>query len=517
MKLNPIVVPQWPKLAWVASIREGSDEIRVLCGPMVEVADDWIVEAVWAGEFTEGDFDLTDLVFGSGVRMRDGRAIFVSSGTTLDRLWRAARGNTVYVSNSLPALLAVGGIQLRIDYQQYSNDILTIARGLDSYARTIPASDAEVSVTYFHNLTYDQGLLLECPKPNTTPPFRRYEDYEAFLVGVAEGLGANAGSGRRSHRIVPLASVSSGYDSPAAAWIATYAGCRDAVTLRRSRSFWRGLDSGQRIARRLNLVCREYDNRRTQYQHEEAVWAATGRPAELNMTVFDYPEPLCLFFTGFHGGGIWGSSRLHSFDPFARADASGLGLCEFRLIKGMFHAPVPYWGARRGNELRRISQSDEMATWRIGGNYDRPIPRRILEQAGLPRKSFAVRKKNTQSEAFFLWPYSNEVRGRFEGWLGQQGVRYPPRGLLSAARWIAEMDNLIAMNVLSRFGWRERGIRKHLLRPASFLLFQWANSVLAQALHADLRCVASESTGVEINLSERDAGRTHANAGRQAQ
>ena len=52
----------------------------------MEVCDTWFCEAVWDGDYEAGDFDLTDLVFGSGGRLRDERAIFVSSGTTVDRL-----------------------------------------------------------------------------------------------------------------------------------------------------------------------------------------------------------------------------------------------------------------------------------------------------------------------------------------------------------------------------------------------------------------------------------------------
>ena len=106
MRLVPTVVPGWPKLAWVASFVEGSEEIRVLHGPMVETSPDWIVEAVWAGDFQSGAFDLTDLVFGTGIRLRDNRAVFVSSGTPFDRLVYYKDQENWFVGNSFPALLA---------------------------------------------------------------------------------------------------------------------------------------------------------------------------------------------------------------------------------------------------------------------------------------------------------------------------------------------------------------------------------------------------------------------------
>ena len=99
-RLRPTVVPGWPKLAWVAKMRNGFHEIEVLCGPLVERGDDWIAEAVWAGPFIHGDFDKTDLVFGTGIRIRRNRTVFVTSGTVFDRLVFCQRGDSWHVSNS---------------------------------------------------------------------------------------------------------------------------------------------------------------------------------------------------------------------------------------------------------------------------------------------------------------------------------------------------------------------------------------------------------------------------------
>jgi len=45
MRLSPRLVPDWPKLAWVARLTKGADTIEVLHGPMVETAKDWCAEA----------------------------------------------------------------------------------------------------------------------------------------------------------------------------------------------------------------------------------------------------------------------------------------------------------------------------------------------------------------------------------------------------------------------------------------------------------------------------------------
>jgi hypothetical protein len=84
-------VAGWPPLAWIALCDRAGGQIRVRHGPGVETRENWFCEAVWAGEFGAGDFDRTDLIAGSGARLREGRLVFVSSGTTVDRLPTARR------------------------------------------------------------------------------------------------------------------------------------------------------------------------------------------------------------------------------------------------------------------------------------------------------------------------------------------------------------------------------------------------------------------------------------------
>ena len=87
MKLIYNRIESWPRLAWVAELKQGLEKITIFHGSDVETTEQWCVEAVWAGDYSRGDFDQTDLIFGSGIRCRDNKAVFVSSGSTLDRLW----------------------------------------------------------------------------------------------------------------------------------------------------------------------------------------------------------------------------------------------------------------------------------------------------------------------------------------------------------------------------------------------------------------------------------------------
>lgn len=75
-----------------------------------------------------------------------------------------------------------------------------------------------------------------------------------------------------------------------------------------------------------------------------------------------------------------------------RGDPSGNTLAEFRLHAGFVHAVVPMIGAEHHPAIDAISKSGEMDAWRVPGSYDRPIPRRIAEEAGVPRQAFGQKK-----------------------------------------------------------------------------------------------------------------------------
>src|SRR4051812_48294900 len=102
-----ILIDGWPPLAWAAKCSKTGSVITVYHGKQVETRNEWFCEAVWDNEFESGDFDKTDLVFGSGCRGRGNNAIFVSSGTTVDRLQSISSPDGVWVSNSLTCLLTV--------------------------------------------------------------------------------------------------------------------------------------------------------------------------------------------------------------------------------------------------------------------------------------------------------------------------------------------------------------------------------------------------------------------------
>src|SRR5438067_688694 len=59
-----------------------------------------------------------------------------------------------------------------------------------------------------------------------------------------------------------------------------------------------------------------------------------------------------------------------------------------------------------------------MAPWRLGSDYDRPIPRRILEEAGIPRQLFGTRKKAVVET--YNFPKNRALRRQFFAYARRQ-------------------------------------------------------------------------------------------------
>jgi hypothetical protein len=114
---------------------------------------------------------------------------------------------------------------------------------------------------------------------------------------------------------------------------------------------------------------------------------------------FDPLLPGRVLLTGFHGDKIWGLYEKPN-TVLARGDVSGSCLQEFRLWRDFMHIPVPMIGARRHPEIAALSHAPGMRPYLLHNDYDRPIPRRVLEQAGVPRSLFGQHKKAASLQLF---------------------------------------------------------------------------------------------------------------------
>ncbi|MDQ3259424.1 MAG: hypothetical protein M3Q00_01340, partial [Pseudomonadota bacterium] len=112
LQLEYMAMPTWPPLAWLACCESGIPKVRVYHGTNVETTESFFCEAVWAGDYALGDIDETDIIAGSGGRLRAGEITFVSPGATVDRLQFLRNAGGIWTSNSLACLLAASGAEV---------------------------------------------------------------------------------------------------------------------------------------------------------------------------------------------------------------------------------------------------------------------------------------------------------------------------------------------------------------------------------------------------------------------
>jgi hypothetical protein len=223
---------------------------------------------------------------------------------------------------------------------------------------------------------------------------------------------------------------------------------------------------------------------------EQELLAAAATESELVfadlLRILQSAEQPAMLCTGYHGDKVW------SRDPGAeylggdlrRGDVSGLPLSEARLVAGTIHVAVPFLGARSIGDLVGISNSPEMAPWSVGGDYDRPIPRRLAEQSGVPRDAFGVRKRAVVRT--HAAPISPSLRSDFFEWLedsyGMRRAEYALRARLSSWKWFVARA---VQHLGSLLDVRREDVGLWTLLPTGHpesLLFKWANDRLSQKM-----------------------------------
>ena len=400
VKIHYKLMPDWPCLVWFATLVRGDNAIRVQHGSQVETQDAWFCEAIWDGDFECGNFDKTDIVFGSGCRTRENHAVFVSSNGVSDRLHHHQKGSESYVSNSLACLVSVLDLDIDPWYPDYYRDFFSICDGIDHYKSELQTESGPVYLTYHRNLIWNGDCLVPAPKPFPNRDFSTFEGYRGFLVSSLEALADNMRANGRNTTYKPISTASSGYDSLAVTILTREINNRDVICFETSRQ---GRDdNGEASVTKLGfdaLVFQRTQWRKHAFAEIPFIAAdACGRDAVFMAAKEALPQRV--LFSGFHGGAAWKMQPPNTGSNFARTDNAGLSQTEYRLQVGYLHCPVPVIGARQCSQIADLSQSPVMEPWSVGGGYDRPIPRRIIEEAGIDRSMFGFGKRATGLHLF---------------------------------------------------------------------------------------------------------------------
>jgi hypothetical protein len=434
-------LPVLPRLAWLAIAEPDRRRVHVYHGTAVEHTAEWVVEGTWDSEYAAGDFHRSAHFFGTGIRVEGGAVHFVPSSALVNRLLYCQYRDHLVVSNSLAVLLGFTGAALDPAHD-YRAETYTIRRGPADYRRAFRVLHPDI-VTFYQ--VYDQSLIVDGPDVRfesfrTTARLDSFDDYRARVAATLRQLHANYTSPQRRAPMAAFATISSGYDSTATAALVKDLGVELCFTCRRSNSHipsWlsrnAGLDDGKPIADILGLRTIYLDTDRARMSEDELYFLAPGcAPTSTVLHSLtrhlDQRGPLtsAVVFTGFQGDEVWDTNayeRVYQDDGVVRGDPGALMLSEIRLKCGMINVAVPSLFARSISDLSRITNSPEMAPWRIDSDYDRPIARRILESAGVPRALFGVRKKAVVERP--TYPIHRELRRQFFAYLRATQHRSP--------------------------------------------------------------------------------------------
>ena len=305
-----------PRFAWCARLCLGSTKVHVRCGPWVERREDAFFEGAWAGPFDEVDFD-TALTSGvTGARVLQAGILFSTPTHTNQPLYSIRRDGTFWISNSLCFLLAASGTSLRASYPYYEADLMTVTFGLRRYRERIPVGQNEVvRIHYYCNALVKHDLAVEVQPRRRPEPFSSYEQYVDFLKREVRETVNNAASGSRRSRLRPLATISSGYDSPACAVLAVGAGCTEAFTFVKAREgFLDRDDSGEQIGEFLGLrttaiVVQSAKIERSSLTEAEFISSGFGG-GDVTLSAAEHLLDARLLFTGTHGDKIWDTHEI---------------------------------------------------------------------------------------------------------------------------------------------------------------------------------------------------------------
>ncbi len=494
-RLETEVDSSLPPLAWVARVTTG--RINAVCGISVRVTDHGLFEGTWAGP---PDFDVLPdqtTLFGSGLIVRGENLVALTPSHHLEGVHSAAsEDESLVVSNSLAGALigARTSLDPDVDYSTLLMADLDRWQLIEDTSRPaplpirgavqmIPTATGHLTTHFFENASIGADLEIRVSRKPREEAFRSFGDFRERILEATRSLFVNANG------YSPVVAMSGGYDSTAVAVLAADAGCRRAIGFevsRPARSDGSTADSGAHNAERLGLSFKGFD--RLSYVAAEgapeAEFLSTGMVGE--EVVFSSMEKelhRSLMLTGYWAGRDWAMADRHEFALHVPSTTACTSLTEFRLRADFFDVPLPVFGAAQPMDAPTILELPEMDPFRVGGSgyYDRPIPRRLIEEAGIPRGSFATRKRavNVALQHNTLGDFSAGMQRAVAEFAAAEGRAVP-----DVSRQPLSLFERLALRMAGRFpgaglargAERRRNALQHFPPELGNLLFRWGVS-----------------------------------------
>lgn len=497
--------PEAPALAFVAEIVSGRRAISVLCGPAVEVDDRGLIAGAWAGPFYLRAIEHAATSIGTALLLTADGIVALAGTASASLLYFCRVGPRLVVSNSLAFALAQGDDRLVASHPFYPQDLCTFVFGSHRYRHTVPTQRGRLSV-FYGAMSIGEDLDTRPATVCQPPPFPDFHAYRAYLDSETLAVFANAADPARGVRYQPIVALSAGYDSPAAAVIARDAGCKEGITfgqpVDRSDA---SEDSGAAIGQILGLKIDKYRTfayRDRKDMPELEFIASSFGGGQVYLADTGAALAGRIVASGYGGDRVWERTYSERRRPHFPFYTGGYSQSEFYFRAPALDFSLPMIGARMFNDIGAISRSEAMRPWSVGGDYDRPIARRLLEEAGVPRGAFATRKRrvtpdydNLARRAVDLDRFLSPVsRAAFEKWFEAkqpivQGRALRHRLLSDSVGRILWSGKLA--RALDRYGivwppFPARILRLKVPVRKNAFVFNWAVSELVRRYHAVL-------------------------------
>lgn len=394
--------------AWLVSIDRSG--VSKATGDQVESSASFISEGAWSGRFSAIGLLESNFVCGSGAVLDGDVLRVVAPSHCVEGVYCFLGSNFALVSNSIHAIIAARKDAYPVNYDAARQESKSAKLGTRLYGRTLYSTSSGQMLRFLYggfSLHLSDFTILERTRPSLGVRFVTFEEYRSALLTTLERIVANGSSPERKHPYTQIVTTcSAGYDSAACAVLARKLGATKALTISSGR---RGnVDSGRPIAEKLGLECLEFERvgvgQEFMGKGGEVCLDANRLPEGYDdfLATFNSSEDLfmapmephlrrAILLTGFHGDKAWHRQVLTGAE-IKRGDNSGSGLDVFRTRVGFVNIPVPFIGVENFQDLKEITAQPEMQAYHIGGPYDRPLPRRIVEEAGVPRTAFGIQK-----------------------------------------------------------------------------------------------------------------------------
>lgn len=401
-------ISEWPVLSWAIVMEKNNKDVNVYHGNWVETNEGFFTDGAWDGPFNTESIDASFSFMGFIVKTNNSAIMIYTPSHNLERLFFYKTDAYIFCSPSLPLLLTIINKNLDNTYQYYTYDFLNYIRTINNYHDKLRIENNKyIDVLSYNNIIIDIKLAFNIIEKRKCKPFTDYTNYKEYMLDSIEKIHENTQSNLRKNKYSLITTISGGYDSPASSVLVKEKGCKEALALLPTKYdtyTWKSRDDGSDIASKLGLKVYKVPRSSHLERHDmpEAEFFATGYDAmDIVMVGFEKYIKKRILVTGVIGDGVWSKNKkILAPNAVLRPDSCGSALTEFRFRVGFIHLPVPYIGLSAAESIQKISNSKEMYPWTLGSKYDRPIPRRIVEEQGVDRECFGMKKAGSMSFRF---------------------------------------------------------------------------------------------------------------------